>query len=107
MEQATKDNDKAYDGFDIVRGDEINILLHNVVIPIYYSVDPQRKMVEQWLSLQTEEFKKELGCATVDECLAYYKDAYATETQPGRGDAVTLEECLQTWTDMHGGTSLR
>ena len=32
----TADNDKAFDGFDIVRGDDIDRILHNEVIPFFY-----------------------------------------------------------------------
>lgn len=33
---ATADNDKAFDGFDIVRGTDIDIILHNEVIPFFH-----------------------------------------------------------------------
>ena len=32
------DNDKAFDGFDIVRGAQISEILHNEVIPFFSSV---------------------------------------------------------------------
>lgn len=32
----TMNNDQAYDGFDVIRGNEIDKILHNDVIPIFY-----------------------------------------------------------------------
>lgn len=32
----TVNNDQAYDGFDIIRGAEIDQILHNDVIPVFY-----------------------------------------------------------------------
>jgi hypothetical protein len=31
----TADNEKAFDGFDIVRGDSIDMIVHNEVIPFF------------------------------------------------------------------------
>lgn len=31
----TVDNDQAYDGFDIIRGNDIDAILHNDVIPLF------------------------------------------------------------------------
>ena len=32
----TVNNDQAYDGFDVIRGNEIDLILHNDVIPVFY-----------------------------------------------------------------------
>lgn len=35
--EATKDNHKATDGFDVVRGNQLDEALHNVVMPLFRS----------------------------------------------------------------------
>jgi hypothetical protein len=32
----TVNNDQAYDGFDVIRGNEIDLILRNDVIPVFY-----------------------------------------------------------------------
>jgi hypothetical protein len=34
--KVTAGNDQAYDGFDIIRGNDIDVILHNDVIPVFY-----------------------------------------------------------------------
>jgi hypothetical protein len=75
----TASNKDAVDGFDVVRGNEIDVILHNQIIPLFANPETVAQQQQDTLQKRVQELERLLAVSEDNyKCLAAHHNAECT-----------------------------